>query len=336
MESVTSIERLQHAGLSQSPASKGGWADARSRTASSTDLKRIAALSIPPAWSDVHVSPSASAKLQAVGQDKAGRWQYVYHESWVRRTDRRKYARLARFIQSLPKLRRAVARDLRGEGLSESRVLACMVRILMCHFIRPGSAAYERENHSYGLTTLRRRHARLESGNVVLDFRGKSGKEQHVLIRDRAAVRVLRELLSLPGAPLFRSGPPRTAPVAVKPEAVNAYIREKMEGDFSAKDFRTWAGSLLCAAALARAAAGGEHASKRLVAGAVREASVALQNTPAVALASYIAPRILETFEKGITLDGAAESVDSLASRRGLAPTEESLLGLLGKQPKPD
>lgn len=326
---MTSIERLERTGLRRLPSSKKGWHDARSLSAHPSDLRRIAALRIPPAWRDVRVSPSASAKLQAVGRDGAGRWQYIYHEKWVRRSDRRKYARLARFIQSLPKLRRAVASDLHSKGLPRSRVLACMVRILMSHFIRPGSAAYERQNGSYGLTTLRRRHVRLASGAVAFEFTGKSGKVQQVVIRDRAVVRVLRELFAREGNPFFRHETEDGKLAPVKPGDLNTYIHEKMDGEFSAKDFRTWAGSLLCAGALARAAARGEAPTKRLVAEAVREASDALHNTPAVARASYIAPRILETFEKGITVDHAVGSVDALASRTGLDVTEKSLLGLL-------
>jgi DNA topoisomerase-1 len=331
---MTSIERLESTGLRRSSDAKGRWRDARSLPARPSDLKRIAALRIPPAWTDVRVSPSASSKLQAIGRDGAGRWQYIYHEAWVRRTDRRKYARLARFIQSLPKLRRAVALDLESKGLSQKRVLACMVRILMCHFIRPGSPAYERENGSYGLTTLRRRHVRLEGRTVVFEFKGKSGKEQRMVIRDRAAVRVLGELHSRKGNPFFRHETADGTLAAVRPAALNTYIHERLDGEFSAKDFRTWAGSLLCAGALARAAARGEPPTRRLVAEAVRETSEALHNTPAVTRSSYIAPRILETFEKGVTVEHAVESVDALASRPGLDATEKSLLGLLETPPK--
>lgn len=326
---MTAIERLERTGLRRAPDSKAGWSDSRSISARPSDLKRIAGLRIPPAWTDVYVSPSASSKLQAVGRDRAGRWQYIYHEAWVRRSDRRKYSRLARFIQSLPKLRRAVAFDLTSKGLSQKRVLACMVRILMCHFIRPGSAAYERENGSYGLTTLRRRHVSLENRAVVFEFTGKSGKEQRMVIRDRSAARVLRELFSRGGNPFFRHETEDGTLAPVRPEDLNAYIHERLDGEFSAKDFRTWAGSLLCAGALARAAARGEPPTKRLVAEAVRETSEALQNTPAVARASYIAPRILETFERGVTVDSAVESLDALASRPALDATEKSLLGLL-------
>lgn len=331
---MTAIERLERTGLRRSSDSKGGWSDARTISARPSDLKRIAALRIPPAWTDVYVSPSASSKLQAVGRDRAGRWQYIYHESWVGRTDRRKYARLVRFIQSLPKLRRAVETDLNSTGLSEKRVLACMVRILMCHFIRPGSQAYERANGSYGLTTLRRRHVRVEIGAVVFEFTGKSGKDQRMVIHDRAAVRVLKELLSHRGNPFFRHENGDGTLSAVTPAALNSYIHERLDDEFSAKDFRTWAGSLLCAGALARAAARGEPPTKRLVAEAVRETSEALHNTPAVTRASYIAPRILETFEKGVTVDRAVESVEALASRTGLDATEKSLLDLLETPPK--
>ncbi len=326
---MTSIERLERTGFRRSSGSKVEWSDARSFPAPPSVLKRIAALRIPPAWTNVHVSLSAASKLQAVGRDRAGRWQYIYHEQWVRRTDRRKFARLGRFIQSLPRLRRAVAADLASKGLSQERVLACMARILMCHFVRPGSAAYERENRSYGLTTLRRRHVRRERGGVVFEFTGKSGKEHRMVIRDRAAVRVLTELLSREGNPLFRHENEDGTLVAVKPEALNAYIHDRIDGEFSAKDFRTWAGSLLCAGALARAAARGEAPTKRVVAEAVRETSEALHNTPAVTRASYIAPRILENFEKGITVERPVESVDALASRTGLDVAEKSLLGLL-------
>ena len=205
----------------------------------------------------------------------------------------------------------------------------------MCHFIRPGSGTYERDNRSYGLTTLRRRHARLDGRVVVLDFRGKSGKDQHVVIRGRGAVRLLKELLARDGDPLFRCEAGDGTLARVRPEAVNGYIRDGMEGDFSAKDFRTWAGSLLCASALARAGPTGATFTKRVVSQAVRETSEALHNTPAVARASYIAPRILETFENGITLDGAVASVDALATRATLDAAEESLLGLLESQTKP-
>lgn len=303
VEFMTILERLDRIGIRRKGSARSGFRFRTSlgRNVGPAERERIDALRIPPAWTDVLIHPSRDALVQAIGRDAAGRWQYLYHQKQLARRERIKLERLRRFVRALPALRRDVARDLARSGLQRERVLAGAVRILATCFLRPGGEVYASENGSFGLATLRKRHVTVRGDRVTLDFVGKSGQRQARELHDRAVARLLRELCEHPGEVFkYRNGDDRLADV--KSRHINDYIRERTGQRFTAKDFRTWAGSLLCAAALARTEPGA-HANattrKRAVAAAMREVSEHLGNTPAVCRTSYVFPVVVRRFEEG-------------------------------------
>ena len=263
---------------------------------------------MPPAWTDVWISASTSSPVQAIGKDRAGRWQYLYSERQTRLREERKRRRLLAFLRALPDLRSRVARDLRGEGLGRERVLAAMVRLLLRGFLRPGSAVYTRQNGTYGLSTLRPRHVRIERGVLTLSYVGKGRKSQVRRIEDAAAARVVSELLAQRAPWVFRYRSPDGAWVKVRRRHINDYLREIAGSRFTAKDFRTWAGTLFGACALARQErpeSANPRALRRCVTAAMRETAQILGNTPAVCRSSYVSPAVLTAFEKGHVLADA-------------------------------
>jgi DNA topoisomerase-1 len=339
---MSAVERLRADGIRRlgTPRSGFRYRTAAGRRPSRADLERIRALRLPPAWQDVLVAPQPGAKLQAVGTDAAGRLQYRYHPEFQRHRADAKYRRLLRFADALPRIRAAVTRDLRRDDLTRERVLASMVRLLeRCH-MRPGSTAYARENHSYGLATLRPRHVRLSGDHVVFDYRGKSGQRQVRELRDRRLAGLVRALLRLPGRDLFKFVEDGEV-VDVRRRHINAYLREVSGAPFTAKDFRTWAGTLLCASELARAttraaalgAAGaparGGSAHRRTVHAAVKAVAARLGNTPAVARASYVSPAVIDAFTRGRCISCTLAPDEVLGRARGLHPAERALVALL-------
>ena len=241
---MAAVEELQRVGLRRrgSPAAGFSWWTPEGRRVPRRELERLRALRLPPAWTDVYASPAASAKLQAIGRDRAGRWQYRYHPDFVRRRAAAKYRRLLRFAAALPRIRAVVRRDMRRRDLSRERVLAAMIWILERCCMRPGSEAYAREHQSYGLTTLRPRHVRIEGHRIVFDYRGKSGQRQVRELADRRVARLVRALLRVPGRDVFKFVEDG-AVVDVRRRHLNAYLREVAGVPFTAKDFRTWAGT---------------------------------------------------------------------------------------------
>lgn len=301
---------------------------------SRAERDRIVALRIPPAWSDVVINASGKGAVQAIGKDVAGRLQYRYHPARVRRREEEKYGRLAAFAEALPRMRRRVARDLASRGLTRDQVLACVIRILGTCFLRPGSRDYAEANGSYGLATIRRKHTTVAGDRVIFDFPGKSGKRQHAEICDRRVARVVRQCLRRPGHQVFKWPDAEGALVELRRRHINEYIKDVMGPDFSAKDFRTWGGTLICASALARAgAASGEPKTvrKKKIVDAVKETAEQLGNTPAICRASYISPPVLKSFEHGRVVERYLDSVDELANLRAprLHGPEAALLELL-------
>lgn len=298
------------------------------------DLERIRELRIPPAWKEVAINAAPGGKLQAVGKDVAGRWQYLYHESHTRAQELKKFQRLIKFAEALPKLRSTVSKHLRQTDLGKERVLACMVRILSTCFMRPGSAVYASENGSYGVATLRPKHVRVRKDVVEFDFPGKSGVRQRRELKDSQVAKVVRSLLRNPGRQVFKYRNGDNEFVKITNRHINEYIKEIMGEKFSAKDFRTWAGTIICACALARAGSerlDNSSARKRIVVAAIRETAEMLGNTPAVCRSSYINPEIINSFEKGKIIDGHFETLEHLISYRGrkLHRAEQSLLRFL-------
>lgn len=299
------------------------------------DLERIRGLGLPPAWVEVAISPSRTASLQAIGKDAAGRWQYRYHPKHTERQSVAKFRRLIRFAHALPKMRRRLEADLKRPGLPRERVMAGVLRILSTCFLRPGSEVYANEHGSYGVTTLRPRHVKVKGDRVSFTFRGKSGQMQHRELEDRQIARLVRELLKVPGRDVFKFVLDDGAIVDVRRRHVNQYIKEVMGESFSAKDFRTWAGTLLAACALARKAKEPQGViardRKRQIVAAVKETAEQLGNTPAVCRSSYIYPLVLEKFQKGRVLASAPQSLHELTDPKSRAArgAERALVELL-------
>jgi len=327
------VERMHGTGILRLGDKKRGFRYERAggEAVSAADRARIQDLKIPPAWRDVAVHASPRAWLQAVGKDAAGRWQYLYHRAHAERREKRKYERLLRFGRALPAMRARMARDLKQPGLPKEKVLACALRILSFCFLRPGSRVYAEENGSYGLTTLRRPHVAVVGSLVSFDFRGKAGKRQTRQMRDRRVARIVRDLARAPGK-LFRYRDESGTWTDVRRRHINEYIKESMGEAFSAKDFRTWAATLLCAGALARSQKDPSQANlprKKRIAGAIRETAEKLGNTPTICRASYISPPVLRGFERGRVIEEDFETVEELARSAALHPSEKSLLRLL-------
>jgi DNA topoisomerase-1 len=334
---VTAVERLQTTGIRRSGSPKRGfrYRFADGRRVGEKDRRRIDALAIPPAWTDVSISPSSGSHLQAVGRDKAGRWQYRYSPSQTRIREARKLRRLRVFLDVLPKLRARVARDLRGPGLSRERVLGGIVQILLRCALRPGSGEYARNHATFGIATLRPGHARVENGVLTFRFPGKGRKIQEHYVREPRVLALVRALQRSPGRELFRWRGEDGSWVNVRRRHINDYIREATGGPFTAKDFRTWAGTLIGASALARAgypSPSSARAIRSAIAAAMRETAAELGNTAAVCRASYVSPFVIEAFERGIVVPepAAVESILS-ASSQTLGNLERALARLIDR-----
>ena len=259
-------------------------------------LKRIQGLAIPPAWSDVWICPRPEGHLQAVGRDARGRKQYRYHAQWRQVRDETKFHRMAAFGQALPKIRRKVARDLKSKELTRDKVLATIVRLLETTFIRIGNREYAKQNDSFGLTTLRNQHVRIQGSKVQFYFRGKSGVKQSIDIENPSLARIVRRLKDLPGYELFQYYDADGELRAIGSTDVNAYLREASGDDFTAKDFRTWAGTMLAAKALAGCPFSTATEARKNVTDAVASVATSLGNTAAVCRKCYIHPAILDSY----------------------------------------
>jgi DNA topoisomerase I len=294
-------------------------------------LERIRGLAIPPAWREVWICGDPYGHIQATGLDEAGRKQYLYHERWQLRAAQRKFESMREFASLLPKLRRAVKKDLVLEGMPRERGLACAVRLLDLGFFRIGGEKYAETNESYGVATVLREHVSIEGEEVVFDFPAKSGQRRVQSIRDpevKAAIEAMRRRRSGPDDLLVFSedGAWRD----VRSEDVNAYLQAKAGEDVSAKDFRTWHGTVLAAVELARA---GEPRSKgaadRTIRAAVKRVAERLGNTPAVCRSSYIDPRVLDRFRDGKSIELPNPAPEGTATPRQQDRIERRVLELI-------
>ena len=335
---MTHLERLQTTGIRRLGKKKPfRYVNADGSKVSRDDLARIDALRIPPGWTDVAINRAAGGMLQAIGKDAAGRWQYIYHQHHINKREQRKFKRLLEFAQAVPRMRKVVGQNLRKKDLGRDRVMACILRILSTCFLRPGSQVYASENGSYGLATLRQRHVRVRGDVVEFNFPGKRQIFQHRELKDRSVARVVRELLRHRSPEVFNYQNGDGQFVSVRRRNINQYIQEVMGGRFTSKDFRTWAGTLVCACALARVGAETQEPAasrKRKAAGAIKETAEILGNTPAVCRTSYISPEILKSFERGQVMDQYFKSHEELMNHRGagLHKAEKALLRLLKKK----
>lgn len=293
-------------------------------------LARIRTLAIPPAYSDVWIAADPDAHIQATGRDQKGRKQYRYHPDWMSQRAETKFARLIDFAEALPALRSRIKADMALPGLPRAKVLATVASLLETTLIRVGNEDYARRNRSFGLTTLRRRHLRMEGGELRFDFRGKSGKLWRVSVRDRRIAKVLRTCQELPGQTLFRYRDADGEALAVTSADVNEYLREATGAEITAKDFRTWAGTVMAAAALAElppqdSARASAAALKDVIARVARK----LGNTPTVCRKSYVHPDVLDGFLEMRFLWPPPTAAIRKAVEQGLRLEEAQTLAML-------
>ena len=289
-------------GITRRRAGKGfTYRDAKGATVKNPKvLDRIRMLAIPPAWTDVWICPRANGHIQATGRDVKGRKQYRYHNDWSTARSENKFDKLPAFSRALPKLRDKVEHDLGLRGVCRDKVLATAVRLLEITLIRVGNATYAKQNRSYGLTTLNKRHIDVDGAAMTFEFKGKSGVEHKVSVRDRRLARVVRTLEDLPGQQMFKY---RTADGTLCPitsDDVNAYIREAMGEGFSAKDFRTWAGTVSAARAFRDMdPPTSQTDGRRKITVCMKAVAGLLGNTPTVCRSSYVHPVVVDLYESG-------------------------------------
>lgn len=295
-------------------------------------LQRIHSLAIPPAWTDVWICPHPRGHIQATGRDAKGRKQYRYHPQWRKVRDETKYHKMLTFGMALPTIRQKVAEDLQLGGLPREKVLATIVELLDITAIRVGNEEYARENQSYGLTTLRNRHVNVSGANIRLHFRGKSGKDHTYTVKDKKLARIVKRLQDLPGHELFEYVDEQNEVRGVESADVNEYLRAVTQEDFTAKDFRTWWGTVIAVEALKDLGeAQTQTQAKKNITEAVKEAAQYLGNTPAICRKCYVHPQVLDAYLNGTLLKTlkAQEERRPQKALAGLHPEEVALMELL-------
>ncbi len=300
-------------------------------------LARIRALVIPPAWKQVWICSHADGHLQATGRDARGRKQYRYHSRWIEVRDEIKYGRILDFARVLPIIRRQTRKDLKSASLSRERVLAIVVTLLEKTLIRVGNEEYARTNGSFGLTTLQDRHAHVKGRHVRFRFRGKSGVFQHVELDDPQLAKSVRRCQELPGQTLFQYIDEDGARQAIDSADVNEYLRAVTGHDFTAKDFRTWSGTVLAASALARPERGHSAAArKKHLVRAIDAVAKRLGNTKAVCRKCYVHPAILDAYlDDGATIERIGHGAPLLAEGTALSKEEKAVVALLSRRLRP-
>jgi DNA topoisomerase I len=295
-------------------------------------LLRIKRLAIPPAWTDVWICPASNGHIQATGRDARGRKQYLYHERWREVRDENKYDRIISFGKALPKIRRRIARDLKPPGLPRNKVLATVVQLLESTFIRIGNEEYARENKSFGLTTMKDRHVEVKGAKLRFRFRGKSGREHEVDVTDRHIAKIISKLQDLPGQDLFQYVDDDGKVGDITSQDVNEYLREITGEDFSAKDFRTWAGTVLTAIALnAQEKFENQKQGEANIKTAISAVAKILGNTPAICRKCYVHPAVLDTYLEQKTIDGLKRTTEEALEKEDvdLRSSEAAILKFL-------
>ncbi|UVL01251.1 DNA topoisomerase IB [Pseudomonas sp. B21-048] len=290
------------------------------------EIKRINALAVPPAYTDVWICPDPRGHLQATGRDARGRKQYRYHPRWREVRDANKYSRLREFGLALPKLRKKLEVLLAAPGFSRDKVMATVITLLDATLIRVGNTQYARDNRSYGLTTLRSRHVEVNGSAILFQFRGKSGIEHQITLKDRRLARIIKRCLELPGQNLFQYLDENGERHTVSSSDVNAYLQTLTGADFTAKDYRTWAGSALALAVLRELQWESEADAKRHVVEMVKNVARQLGNTPAICRKCYIHPAVVDGF-----MQGALSELPRSRGRKRLRAEEVALAVLLEK-----
>jgi DNA topoisomerase-1 len=342
----------EEAGLVYSSDDRPGWSRRRQgqgfsyfdvqgkRITDERRRQRIRQLVIPPAWTDVWINPRSNGHLQATGRDERGRKQYLYHPRWREVRDEAKYENISGFARQLPHLRRRVARDLANFSGQPDRqtVTAALIKLLDTTLIRVGNSEYARQNDSYGLTTLHDEHVSINGELIEFSFRGKSGKEHEVSIRNERLARIVRQCQAIPGQELFQYEDEKGEHHVISSQDVNDYLHEATGSEYSAKDFRTWAGTVLTAEELfGLGPAASQSAAKRNVTAAIRCSARQLGNTPAVCRKSYVHPAILASYLEG-SFSAQFESALQAARQdkpEGLRLAEAATLNLLQARQAP-
>ena len=298
-------------------------------------LRRIENLKVPPAWERARIARSPSAKVQAIGYDSAGRVQYLYHPKYRDRKEREKFERILRFSEALPEMRRTTSKHLRRKNLDRERVLATMTRLINAAYFRVGDERYAKKNRTFGIATLRRKHLRIEGDTMIFEYKGKWGQHQRKAVTDAKLRRTVEECVALPGYEIFKyyddSGEIRD----VKSRDLGAYIKEVMGEEFTPKDFRTWAGTLIAAVKLAELGATEDLGkAEENVLAAVDDVAKRLGNTRDIARASYVSPRVIDHYMEGSVVAYYGELVEEIiaAEQEDLTEGEQALLKLLKKK----
>lgn len=293
-------------------------------------LERIRSLRIPPAWNNVAIASSENAKVLARGTDKAGRPQSIYNPKFRARQDKLKHQRILEFASKLPNLRNQVEQDLVKPGLPKEKVMACIVKLIDVAYFRVGNEEYAEENNSYGITTMRSKHIDYTNYSVTFDFMGKSGKHHIKKVNDRTLTRIIKQLDEMPGYEIFRYLDEDGDLHNVSSQNVNEYIKEFMGDDFTAKDFRTWGGTLLAIDLLSSVEIRLSPAErKKTVTVCVHQVSQRLGNTPAIARASYINPQVLNRYLKGEDFNALRQVVDGVRPQKHITKNEYCALKIL-------
>lgn len=320
------------AGIRRRRAGKGWiyFAPDGTRVTDPAARKRIGALVIPPAWTDVWICPDPGGHIQATARDARGRKQYRYHPLYRDARDQSKFRRVLEFSEILPEIRERIERDLRAPDLTRRQILATVVRLLDKTLIRVGNDEYARENRSFGLTTLRRRHVQIDGSRLRFSFRGKSGVQHDVAITDRRLARVVQQCQDLPGQELFQYLDSRGRRLSVSSDDVNEYLRYVSGRNITAKDFRTWAGTMLAAKELAEdGPAESERQTKRNIVRAIDLVAERLGNTRAVCRKYYIHPALLEAYSEGRVVPLPAALAGKATRRRGVAALRRDEVAVL-------
>jgi len=321
-------------GIRRSRRGKGfAYHDAHGELIRDADVvARLKSLAIPPAWEDVWISPHANGHIQATGRDARGRKQYRYHARWRSVRDDAKYLRMISFARALPTIRRVVEQDLKRPGLHRQKVLAAVVHLLQTTFMRVGNDEYAKQNQSFGLTTLRHRHVRVDGSDVLFRFRGKSGVQHDIKLHDPYVARIIRKMRELPGQELFQYVDDEGERHCIDSGDVNAYLREAAGEDFSAKDFRTWAGTVLATLALqAFERVDSQAQAKQNVVRAIENVARRLGNTPSICRKCYVHPAVIESYLDGSFAERLEERVQAelVEELQDLSPEEAAVLALL-------
>jgi DNA topoisomerase-1 len=324
-------------GITRVPAAEGfRYLDAKGDPVDDeATLKRIKSLAIPPAWTEVWICPQANGHLQATGRDARGRKQYRYHPKWREVRDEVKYERMINFGKALPTIRKEVDRALALPGLPREKVLATIVYLLEATMMRIGNDEYARENKSYGLTTLRNRHVKIDGSEVEFRFRGKSGVYHDVKVHDRRLARIIQRTRDLPGQDLFQYLDEDGETHTVGSADVNDYLRTITGEDYTAKDFRTWSGTVLAAMALQEfEAVDSDAQAKKNVVRAIESVAERLGNTPSVCRKCYVHPAVLDAYLDGTMVEGLrARAAESLVEDlKDLQPEEAAVLAMLERR----